>query len=67
MPDETVAEYRAVLAAMYETEEWEAVRERNGWIDIFNEGDDFVAFLEAQEQVIGDLMRSLGLSLSLKS
>ena len=60
VPDETVAEYRAVLAAMYETEEWEAVRERNGWINIFNEGDDFVAFLEAQEQVIGDLMRSLG-------
>ena len=59
-PEETVASYRAALAAMYATPEWEAVRERNGWVNIFNEGDDFVAFLEDQEQVIGDLMKSLG-------
>ena len=45
---------------MYETPEWEAVRARNGWVEIFNPGDDFVAFLENQEQVIGELMTSLG-------
>lgn len=60
VPEDTVAAYRSALAAMYDTPEWEAVRERNGWVNIFNEGDDFVAFLEDQEQVIGDLMKSLG-------
>ncbi len=60
VPEETVAAYRAALSAMYDTPEWETVRDRNGWVNIFNEGDDFVAFLEDQEQVIGDLMKSLG-------
>ena len=60
IPAETVAAYRSALEAMYETPEWEAVRARNGWVNIFNPGDDFVTFLEDQEQVIGDLMTSLG-------
>lgn len=58
--DEKVAEYIAALEAMYETEAWEEVRSRNGWVNIWNPGDDFRAFLEAQEQEIGDLMRELG-------
>ncbi|HID68760.1 MAG TPA: tripartite tricarboxylate transporter substrate binding protein [Roseibacterium sp.] len=60
LDDDTVAAMRGALAAMYETEEWEAVRARNGWVNIHNEGDDFETFLENQEQVIGDLMRTLG-------
>ena len=40
--------------------EWEAVRSRNGWVNIHNNGDDFRVFLENQEKVIGDLMRQLG-------
>nr|WP_237072628.1 tripartite tricarboxylate transporter substrate binding protein [Pseudaestuariivita rosea] len=58
--DERVQAYRDALTAMYDTEEWEAVRARNGWVEIFNPGDEFVTFLEAQEQQIGDLMRQLG-------
>ena len=60
LPDDKAEAYRAMLGAMYETPEWEAVRARNGWVEIYNPGDDFVAFLENQEQVIGDLMTSLG-------
>ncbi len=60
MPDETADAYRSALAAMYETDEWEEVRARNGWVNIHNSGDDFLTFLEAQEQEIGDLMRTLG-------
>jgi putative tricarboxylic transport membrane protein len=60
MPDDQVAAYQAALAAMYETPEWEEVRARNGWVNIHNSGEDFRAFLEEQEQVIGDLMRTLG-------
>jgi len=45
---------------MYATPEWEEVRARNGWVNIYNEGHDFRTFLEGQEEVIGDLMRKLG-------
>ena len=48
------------LEKMYETPEWETVRARNGWVNIFNPDDKFVAFLEDQEKVIGDLMKELG-------
>ncbi len=52
--------YVAVLSKMYTTPEWEAVRARNGWVNIYNPGDEFITFLEGQEKVIGDLMRELG-------
>ncbi len=58
--DEKRAEYVAALEAMYETDAWETVRSRNGWVNIWNPGDDFRTFLEAQETEIGDLMRTLG-------
>ena len=58
--DERVGEYIAALEAMYDTEAWEEVRTRNGWVNIWNPGDDFRGFLEAQEQELGDLMRALG-------
>ena len=58
--EETVESYRTALEQMYETEAWETVRSRNGWVEIFNPGDEFTQFLENQEQQIGDLMRELG-------
>ena len=60
LPEEQAAAYREVLAAMYETEAWEEVRARNGWVNIHNSGDDFMSFLENQEKTIGDLMKKLG-------
>jgi len=60
MPEDRVAAYQEALTAMYDTPEWEEVRARNGWVNIFNSGDDFRTFLEEQETVIGDLMRTLG-------
>jgi putative tricarboxylic transport membrane protein len=60
LPDEKVAAYQAVITEMYNTPEWEAVRERNGWVNIHHSGSDFEAFLEDQEKVIGDLMKKLG-------
>jgi putative tricarboxylic transport membrane protein len=60
LPEEQLAMYQDAIAKMYETEEWEAVRARNGWVNIHNSGADFKAFLEEQEQVIGDLMKKLG-------
>lgn len=52
--------YIELLDAMLATPEWEAVRKRNGWVNIFNAGDDFVSFLEDQEVVLKALMQELG-------
>lgn len=52
--------YRAALAKMYDTPEWEVVRKRNGWVNIHNSGEDFEKFLANQESVIKDLMKKLG-------
>jgi|TARA_B110000914_G_scaffold225516_1_gene246468 putative tricarboxylic transport membrane protein len=60
LPAEKTAMYQDAIEKMYATPEWEAVRARNGWVNIHNSGDDFKVFLEAQEQVIGDLMKKLG-------
>lgn len=60
LPADKLAAYQDAIAKMYDTPEWEAVRARNGWVNIHNPGDDFKSFLEAQEKVIGDLMKKLG-------
>ena len=60
LPTDTLAAYQDAIAKMYDTPEWEAVRARNGWVNIHNPGDDFKSFLEAQEKVIGDLKKKLG-------
>jgi putative tricarboxylic transport membrane protein len=60
LPEEKLTAYQVAISAMYETEEWESVRARNGWVNIHNSGDDFRTFLEEQETVIGDLMKKLG-------
>ena len=60
LPADKLAMYQDAIAKMYETDEWEDVRARNGWVNIHNPGDDFASFLEAQETVIGDLMKKLG-------
>ncbi|MGB0660469.1 MAG: Bug family tripartite tricarboxylate transporter substrate binding protein [Mangrovicoccus sp.] len=60
LDDAKVAKFQEALAAMYGTDAWAEVRDRNGWVDIHNSGDDFRAFLETQEKQIGDLMKKLG-------
>ncbi|MEL6584337.1 MAG: tripartite tricarboxylate transporter substrate-binding protein [Pseudomonadota bacterium] len=58
--DDQLEMFQSALMKMYDTPEWEEVRARNGWVNIHNNGDEFRTFLEDQEQVIGDLMRTLG-------
>ena len=60
LPQEKLSAFQEALATMYDTDAWEAVRARNGWVNIHNSGEDFRAFLEKQEQQIGDLMKTLG-------
>lgn len=60
LPEEKADAYAQTLSEMYKTDEWATVRDRNGWIEIFLPRKDFVSFLEAQEVIVGDLMRELG-------
>ena len=60
LPEEKRAEYAALLEEMTSTEAWATVRDRNGWIDIYNAGDDFTAYLENQEADMEQLMKSMG-------
>ena len=52
--------YRALLKKMYDTPQWEEIRTKRGWQNLYQPGDEFFAFLEAQEKAIGDMMRKLG-------
>lgn len=60
LPEAKAKAYRDAIAKMYGTPEWEAVRARNGWVNIHNPGDKFTSFLVNQEKVIKDLMKQLG-------
>jgi putative tricarboxylic transport membrane protein len=51
----------ALFEELLATPEWEEVRRRNGWIEIFHAGPAFEAFLVEQEQELADLMASLGM------
>jgi len=60
LPEDMQQTYQQMLGEMLETPEWETVRSRMGLVNIYRPGDEFRAFLEAQEKQIGDLMRDLG-------
>jgi len=53
-------ELNEVLKKMYDTPEWEVVRARNGWTNLYQPTSEFKTFLEAQEKTIGTLMKDLG-------
>ncbi len=49
-----------VLGKMYDTPQWEVVRKRNGWANLYKPTSKFNAFLINQEKVIGSLMKEMG-------
>jgi len=53
-------ELQAVLKKMYSTNEWEDIRTKRGWQNLYKPGADFVSFLEDQENKIGGIMKELG-------
>ena len=60
LPKEKADEYRILLKKMYDTPEWEEIRTKRGWQNLYQPGDEFYSFLETQEQALGDMMRKLG-------
>jgi putative tricarboxylic transport membrane protein len=60
LPADQRAAYVEALRAMQATPEWEAVRARNGWTNIWYEGDGFSEFLTNQETDLRTMMTDLG-------
>ena len=60
LPKDKLVAYQKAIDKMYGTDEWEAVRSRNGWENIHNPGAKFMSFLEQQEKEISGLMKKLG-------
>jgi len=61
LPPTMQRQYQDLLAALYEAESWQKIRDRNGWVDLFNPGRAFSEMLLEQERTVGNLMRELGL------
>ena len=57
---EKVNAYTKVLKKMFKTSNWETVRTRNGWENLYISGEKFHNFLMQQESMIGKLMKELG-------
>jgi putative tricarboxylic transport membrane protein len=60
LSEEDRSAYADLLQEMMTTEAWATVRDRNGWIDIFNRGEDFSAYLTNQETEMKELMTEMG-------
>lgn len=60
LPAQKADGYRAMLAKMYKTSDWETIRNNRGWQDLYKPGDGFVKFLEKQEKDLGGMMKKLG-------
>ena len=60
MSDSMKNEIAKMLGDVQKTPEWEVVRKRNAWVNIYNPGDKFVSFLEKQTVEMTALMKSLG-------
>jgi len=60
LSEEKAQAFADVIGKMYDTPEWEEVRKRNGWANLYKPTNEFKSFLEDQEKVIGSLMKEMG-------
>ncbi|MDX1482166.1 MAG: tripartite tricarboxylate transporter substrate-binding protein [Woeseiaceae bacterium] len=60
IPAERRAEFVDLLQRLRAEDDWRRQVARYGWIEKFLAGDEFVAYLQRQEDFIGGLMRELG-------
>jgi putative tricarboxylic transport membrane protein len=61
LSEQKVTEFQGLLEKMYDSEEWEDIRQKRGWTNLYISGDDFVEFLGDQENEMGLLMDELGI------
>ncbi|MEU3059554.1 tripartite tricarboxylate transporter substrate binding protein [Streptomyces subrutilus] len=50
------------LTAMHRSEEWQGELAKHGWTDAFMTGDEFAAYLTAQDKAVADILTELGLA-----
>jgi putative tricarboxylic transport membrane protein len=60
MSSADVKKIEKMLGDVQKTPEWEAVRKRNAWVNIYNPGRKFDSFLKAQTKEMTKLMKKLG-------
>lgn len=60
MPEDTRETFVSLLDEMRSQAVWQQQIERYGWVEKFMAGEDFVAYLEGQEDFVGELMTELG-------
>ncbi|MFG6667713.1 Bug family tripartite tricarboxylate transporter substrate binding protein [Halomonas sp. HNIBRBA4712] len=61
MPEEAVAYYEELFAEMLETDGWQAARDQLGWIDAYQNSEEFGAFLDEQQEQFSSVLSDLGL------
>lgn len=62
MSEEAAAYWEKTLKALVESEAWLAELQRNGWESEYRSAADFQTFLAEQDQLIQDLLSSLGMA-----
>jgi len=61
LSQDKVREFQDLLVKMYDTKEWEDIRLKRGWANLYIGGDKFVEFLKDQEEEMALLMDELGI------
>ena len=60
LSEEKVNDFAKVFAQMYKTAEWEEIRKRYGWSNLYKPTKTFKTLLETQEKEISSLMKEMG-------
>lgn len=61
MPEEAVTYYKDLFSAMLETDGWQRARDQLGWIDAYQDSEEFGAFLDEQQGIFETILTDLGL------
>lgn len=61
MPEEAVAYYEDLFAEMLETDAWRQASDQLGWIDAYQNSEEFGAFLDEQQEQFSSVLSDLGL------
>jgi putative tricarboxylic transport membrane protein len=51
-----------LATSMHDSQEWKDALAQNGWTDAFMVGDEYAAFIKAENQRVGDVLGELGLA-----
>ncbi len=61
MPEEAVEYYETLFAEMLETDAWREASDQLGWIDAYQNSEEFGAFLDEQQEQFSSVLTDLGL------